>query len=70
MQGRMIQYMNQWFLSLQKGIKTIKYWNYRLNVHGIQLANRLFECIWQPLFSTRFFIWVVVSRVIIQIEIR
>ena len=31
--------MNQWFLSLKKGIKTIKYWNYR---HGIQIANKLF----------------------------
>ena len=49
MQSRMIQYMNQWFLSLQKGIKTIKYWNYRLDENGIQLANRLFECIYQLL---------------------
>ena len=36
----------------------------------MQLANRLFECIYQPLFSTRFLIWVVLSKVIIQIEIR
>ena len=49
MQSRMIQYMNQCFLSLQKGIKTIKYWNYRLDENGIQLANRLFECIYQLL---------------------
>ena len=66
----MMQYMNQWFLRLQKGIKTTKYWNYRLDEHGIQLANRLFECIYQPLFSTRFLIWAVFSSVIIQIEIR
>ena len=25
---------------LAEGIKTIKYWNYRLEEHGIQLANR------------------------------
>ena len=31
-------YVNQWFLSLQKGIKTIKYWNYRLDEHRIQLV--------------------------------
>ena len=62
--------MNQWLLSLQKGIKTIKYWNYRLDEHGIWLANRLFKCIYQPLFSTRFLIWIVFSRVIIQFEIR
>ena len=62
----MMQYMNQWLLSLQEGIKTIKYWNYRLDEHGIHLANRLFECLYQPLFSTRFFIWVVFSRVIIN----
>ena len=46
-----MQYMNQWFLRLQKAIKTTKYWNCRLDEHGIQLANRLFECIEQPLFS-------------------
>ena len=27
-----MQYMNQWFLRLQKGIKTMKYWNYRTNM--------------------------------------
>ena len=66
----MMQYMNQWFLRLQKGIKTTKYWNFRLDGHDIQLAKRLFECIYQPLFSTRFLIWTVFSRVNIQIEIR
>ena len=35
-QSRMIQYMNQWFLSLQKGIKTIRYSNYRLGKHDIR----------------------------------
>ena len=60
----MMQYMNQWFLRLQKGIKTTKYWNYRLDEHGIQLANRFLNV------STRFLIWAVFSRVIIQIEIR
>ena len=43
MQSRMIQYMNQWLLRLQKVIKSMKYWNYRLDEHGIQLANRLSE---------------------------
>ena len=62
--------MTQWFLSLHKGIKNIKYWNYRLDEHGIQLANRLFECIYQAFFSTRFLIGVVFKRVIIQIKIR
>ena len=66
----MMQYMNQWFLRLQKGIKTKKYWNYRLDKHGIQLTNRLFECIYQPLFSPRFLIWAAFRRVITQIEIR
>ena len=66
----MMQYMNQWFLRLQKGIKTTKYWIYRLDEHDIQLAKRLFECIYQPLFSTTFLIWAVFSRVNIQIEIR
>ena len=70
MQSRMIQYMNQWFFRLHTGIKSIKHWNYRLDEHGIQLANRLFECIYQPSFSTRFLIWVVFIRVIIQIGIR
>ena len=70
MQNAMIQYMNQWFLTLQKGIKVIKYWKYRLDEHDIQLTNRLFDCIYQPLFSTSFLIWVVFNRVIIQIEIR
>ena len=68
--SRIIQYMNQWFLSFQKGIKTIKYWNYRLNKHGIQLAKRLSKCICQPLFFIRLLIWVIFSRVIIQIKIR
>ena len=35
-QSRMIQYMNQWFLSLQKAIKTIRYSNYRLGKHDIR----------------------------------
>ena len=69
-QSRMIEYMNQWFLSFQKGLKTIKYWNYRLDEHGMQLANGLLECIYQFLFSIGFLICVVFSRVIIQIEIR
>ena len=29
---------------LQTGIKTIKYLNYRLGEHGIQLTNRSLEC--------------------------
>ena len=74
MQSRMMKYSiwinNQCFLNLQKGIETIKYWSYRLDEHSIQLANRLFECIYPPLFSTRFLIWDFFSRVIIQIEIR
>ena len=53
----------------QAGFKTVKYWNYRLEEHGIQLANRSIEYIYQPLFSTRFLIWVILFRVIIQIEI-
>ena len=69
-QSRMIKDMNQWFLSFQKSIKTIKYWNYRLDEHGMQLANGLLECIYQFLFSIGFLICVVFSRVIIQIEIR
>ena len=31
----MTQYVNQWFLRLQKGIKTMKYWNYRHDEYGI-----------------------------------
>ena len=68
--SRMMQCMNQWFLNLQKGIKTTKYWNYRLEEYGIRLINRLLECIYQPLFFNRFLIWVVFSNVIIQIKIR
>ena len=30
-----MQYMNQWFIRLQKGIKTMKYWNYRHDEYGI-----------------------------------
>ena len=30
-----MQYMNQWFIRLQKGIKTMKYWNYRHEEYGI-----------------------------------
>ena len=58
MQSRMIQYMNQWFLSLQKGIKTIEYWNYRLVKQGIQILHtkQVFESIYQPFLSTRFLI--------------
>ena len=58
MQSRMIQYMNQWFLSLQKGIKTIEYWNYRLVKQGIQILHtkHVFESIYQPFLSTRFLI--------------
>ena len=33
-------------------------------------TNKLFECIYQTLCSVRFLIWIVFSRVIIQIEIR
>ena len=44
-QSRMMQCMNQWFLSLQKGIKTIKYWNYKPDEYGIDLVKWLFECI-------------------------
>ena len=66
----MKQYKAQWFLILQESIKNIKYWNYKVDEHGMQLANRLFECIYQPFFSTRFLIRVVFKRAIIQIEIR
>ena len=65
----MKQYKTQWFLSLQKSIKNIKYWYYRLDEHGMQVVNRLFEYIYQPFFSTRFLIQVVFKRIIIQIEI-
>ena len=68
--SRIMQCMNQWFLNLQRGIKTTKYWNYRLDEYGIQLINRLLECIYQPLFFNRFLIWVVFSEAIIQIKIR
>ena len=30
-----MQYMNQWFIRLQKGIKTMKYWNYKHEEYGI-----------------------------------
>ena len=66
---RKVEWYNIWLLSWQKGIKTIKYWNYKVDIHGKQLANRLFECIYQPLFPTRLLIWVTFSRVITSIEI-
>ena len=66
----MIQYTNQWLLSLKEGIKTIKYWNYRLNEHGVQLTNRFSEFIYRLLFSDRLLIWVDLIRLTIQIEIK
>ena len=33
---------------LAEKYKNIKNWTYRLDEHGIQLANKLFECIYQP----------------------
>ena len=43
-QSRMTQYMNQWLLNLQKGIKTIKYWNYRQDKYCIQLKEVEGDC--------------------------
>ena len=68
----MIQDMNQWFLSLQKGIETIKYWNYRPDKHDIQLANitgclNAFTNLFSPLgFSSSSFSAELSSRLILD----
>ena len=63
---------NIWIICSSDCRKVLSYQILEIQTGGARnpATNKLFECIYRTLCSIRFLIWVVFSRVIIQIEIR